>query len=231
MQCRLPKKQTIYIPASMLNVPFSVIIYACKNNLVPSTWGVGSYSYMTIDGTRYRIDVIGENHDEYADGSGIAPLTFQLHDCYKTRYAMNDSSTNVGGWADSKMRNTHLPAILALMPSEVQAAIKEVNKLTSAGNKSTTINTTADKLFLLSEIEIFGSITNSVSGEGSQYGYYASSIYGETVKNQNGNAWYWWERSPTKSNSTRFCYVNNSGNAGSTSADSSIPGVSFAFCF
>lgn len=215
----------------MINVPWSVVIYACKNNLVPSTWGVGSYNYMTIDGTRYRIDVIGENHDEYADGSGIAPLTFQLHDCYKTRYAMNGSSTNVGGWADSEMRNTHLPAILALMPSEVQAAIREVNKLTSAGNKSTTINTTADKLFLLSEIEIFGSVTNSVSGEGSQYDYYEA--YGETVntvKKLGDTASDWLSRSPEASSRLGFCNVDSEGNAFTTSATTSR-GVSFAFCF
>ena len=230
MQCRLPKKQTIYIPASMINVPLSVIIYACKNNLVPSTWGAGSYTYMTINGTRYRVDVIGKDHDEYADGSGTAPLTFQLHTCYGTRYTMNSSSTNVGGWKDSEMRNTHLPAIFALMPSEVQAAIKEVNKLTSAGNKSTTINTTADKLFLLSEIEIFGSVTNSVAGEGSQYERYASSIYGDTVKTVNGAASAWLSRSPRKTSALQFCGVDSEGNTTTTSASLSR-GVSFAFCF
>ena len=230
MQCRLPKKRVLNLPYLLSWTPWPLIIYACRNNIVPDSWGVGDHKNMTIDGKSYRIDVIGENHDEYADGSGIAPLTFQLHDCYNTRYAMNSSRTNVGGWADSEMRNTHLPAILAMMPSEVQSAIREVNKLTSAGNRSTTINTTADKLLLLSEIEIFGSVTNSVAGEGSQYGYYASSVYGDTVKTVNGAASAWLSRSPEASTRVGFCNVDSEGNAFTTSATISH-GVSFAFCF
>ena len=228
MQCRLPKKRVLNLPYLLTSAPWSLIIYACRNNIVPDSWGVGSYKNMIINGKQYRIDVIGVNHDEYADGSGIAPLTFQLHDCYNTKYAMNSSNTNVGGWADSVMRNTHLPAILAQMPSEVQSAIREVNKLTSAGKRSTTINTTADKLFLLSEIEIFGSATNSVAGEGSQYRSYVT--FGETIKNVNGTASNWLSRSPEANSRLGFCNVDSEGNAFTTSATTSH-GVSFAFCF
>lgn len=230
MQCRLPKKRVINLPYVFSTAPWSLIIYACRNNIVPDSWGIGSSKNMTINGKNYTVDVIGENHDEYADGSGIAPLTFQLHDCYNTKYAMNSSDTNVGGWTDSEMRNTHLSAILAQMPSEVQSAIREVNKLTSAGNRSTTINTTADKLFLLSEIEIFGSATNSVAGEGSQYERYASSALGETIKKVNGTASKWLSRSPRKGSTSSFCGADSEGNADYHFASGSY-GVSFAFCF
>lgn len=230
MQCRLPKNRVLNFPYLLTDAPWSLIIYACRNNVVPDSWGIASSKSMTINGKNYRIDVIGENHDEYADGSGIAPLTFQLRDCYNTKYAMNSSGTNVGGWADSEMRNTHLPAILAMMPTEVQNGIREVNKLTSAGNQSETINTTADKLFLLSEIEIFGSATNSVAGEGSQYERYASSVLGETIKNVNGTASKWLSRSPRKTSASYFCGVDSEGNAAYHSASLSY-GVSFAFCF
>ena len=124
---------------------------------------------------------------------------------------MNSSNTNSGGWTSCAMRSTHLPAILALMPTEVQNGIREVNKMTSAGSQSATINTTADKLFLLSEIEIFGSVSYSKSGEGTQYDYYKAG--NSKVKNYNGSAYYWWERSPYGSNSACFCYVNSSGYA------------------
>ena len=141
---------------------------------------------------------------------------------------MNSSNTNSGGWTSCAMRQTHLPAILALMPTEVQNGIREVNKLTSAGSQSSTINTTADKLFLLSEIEIFGSTTYSKSGEGSQYAYYSAG--NSKVKNLSGSASGWWERSPRGSNSTYFCRVDSGGDAGSNGASAS-PGVAFGFCF
>ena len=126
------------------------------------------------------------------------------------------------------MRSTSLPAILALMPSEVRAGIKEVNKLTSAGSQSSTINTTADKLFLLSEVEVFGSVTYSKSGEGTQYAYYAAG--NSKVKNFDGSAYGWWERSPYGSNSTYFCFVNSDGIADGIGASASF-GVAFGFCF
>ncbi len=126
------------------------------------------------------------------------------------------------------MRSTHLPAILALMPTEVQNGIREVNKLTSAGSQSATINTTADKLFLLSEVEIFGSTTYSAAGEGTQYDYYKAG--NSKVKNRNGSAARWWERSPYVSNSTGFCMVYSDGSANTRRASDAY-GVAFCFCF
>ena len=203
------------------------IISACQSGNVPDTWAVGNSKAMTIGGKSYQVDIIGKNHDTYANG-GTAPLTFQLHDCYGTKYAMNSSSTNSGGWTSCAMRQTHLPAILSQMPTEVQNGIREVNKMTSAGNKSATINTTADKLFLLSEIEIFGSIRYSKAGEGTQYDYYKAG--NSRVKNYDGRANYWWERSPHGSDSTEFCAVLNNGNADYNSANFRF-GVAFGFCF
>ena len=203
------------------------IIKACQANNIPDTWAVGNQKSMTIGGTDYVIDIIGKNHDTYSSG-GTAPLTFQMHDCYGELKQMNSTNTNVGGWTSCAMRETHLPAILTLMPMEVQNSIREVNKLTSAGNKSTTIETTADKLFLLSEVEIFGSTTYSASGEGTQYAYYKAGS--SKVKNVSGSASHWWERSPYSGSAITFCYANSGGTADFGGASTST-GVSFAFCF
>lgn len=210
------------------NNTWEQIIEACHNNAVPDTWKVADQKPMTINGVDYQIDIIGKNHDDYSDGSGKAPLTFQLHDCYADTKQMNSSHTNSGGWTSCAMRQTHLPAILALMPTEVQNGIREVNKLTSAGSKSSTINTTADKLFLLSEIEIFGSVSYSKRGEGTQYDYYKAG--NSKVKNRNGSTSVWLERSPCGSDSTIFCSVSRSGDASLTNAGVAS-GVAFGFCF
>ena len=209
------------------NNSWDAIIAACQRGNVPDTWVVGDSKTMTINGADYQIDIIGKNHDTYIAG-GTAPLTFQMHDCYATTYPMNSSGTNEGGWTSCAMRSTHLPAILALMPTEVQNGIREVNKLTSAGNQSATINTTADKLFLLSEIEIFGRATYSKAGEGNQYAYYSAG--NSRVKNKSGSASTWYERSPRANNSTTFCHVSSKGNAKYLYASDS-DGVAFGFCF
>ena len=214
--------------ANFADNTWAQIIKACQKKIIPTTWKVGDQKAMTIGGTDYLIDIIGINHDDYSDGSGKAPFTFQLHDCYSNKKAMNSSNTNSGGWTSCAMRQTHLPAILALMPTEVQNGIREVNKLTSEGSTSSTINTTVDKLFLLSEIEIFGSVSYSKSGEGTQYDYYKAG--NSKVKNRNGSAVGWWERSPYVSDSTAFCLVLSGGKA-NYYYSSFAYGVAFGFCF
>lgn len=215
------------LDAIFANNSWEAIIAACQSGRVPDSWAVGDSKMMTINSTDYQIDIIGKNHDTYTAG-GTAPLTFQMHNCYAETRLMNSSNTNSVGWTSCAMRQTHLPAIIALMPTEVQNGIREVNKLTSAGSQSSTINTTADKLFLLSEIEIFGSVSYSKSGEGTQYDYYKAG--NSKVKNRSGSAYAWWERSPRGSNSTSFCRVTTDGSTGYAAA-SSAGGVAFGFCF
>lgn len=227
-----PANKTCSVTVSLLKDNFadnewSEIIAACQSGNVPASWVVGNYKNMTINGKAYRIDIIGKNHDTYASG-GTAPLTFQMHDCYTETKQMNSSNTNSGGWNSCAMRSTHLPAILNLMPAEVKAAIREVQKKTGAGSQSSSIQTTNDKLFLLSEIEIFGSTTYSFAGEGKQYDYYKAG--NSKVKNLNGSAYDWWERSPYSSDSTAFCYVYSNGDANAVGAGTSR-GVAFGFCF
>lgn len=216
-----------FLNANFADNDWSTIIAACHSGSVPSTWVVGNSKTMTINGTSYQVDIIGKNHDTYAAG-GTAPLTFQLHDCYADTKAMNSSNTNSGGWKNSAMRTTHLPDIVALMPTEVRSGIREVSKKVSVGDTSSTIETVSDKLFFLSEVEIFGSNSYSMAGEGTQYDYYKAG--NSKVKNQNGSAASWWGRSPFTSDSTRFCLVNSKGSSNYSYA-SNARGVAFGFCF
>ena len=208
------------------NNSWAAIIKACQEKQVPDTWNVGNSCNMTINNKTYAIDIIGKNHDDYADGSGKAPLTFQLHDCYGDTKKMNSSNTNSGGWGQTEMRTTHLPAILALMPTEVQNGIREVLKKQRISGTSAMIIGQMDKLFLLSNNEIFG--TTGDFGEGTQYDYYKAG--NSKVKKWNGSAAAWWERSPGDGSSTSFKVVNSSGSENSDIANNAR-GVAFGFCF
>lgn len=201
-----------------------------KFGQAPNYWKVGDKKNITVNGVTYAAQIIGFDHDTLttADGSRTkAGITFQLVDCLKTTYSMNGSNTNVNGWRGSTMRTSTMATLLNQLSSDLKSVLKFVNKVTSVGNNSSGLETTSDKLFLLSEIEVFGATQYSYAGEGKQYEYYTAG--NSTIKKVNGSADHWWERSPCSGNTTAFCFVNNEGAAGDTIASYSI-GVSFGFC-
>ena len=191
-----------------------------------SVWSVGDKKTVNIGGVNYQAQIIGFNHDTKTAG-GKAGITFQLVDCLNSTEQMETSNTNANGWEGCKMRKTTLPNILTQLPEDLQTCIVPVNKVSSVGNNSSSLETTSDKLFLLSEIEIFGATTYSFAGEGTQYAWYAA---GNTkVKKVNGSANCWWERSPRSGDTANFCDVNSDGTAGYNGANVAN-GVSFGFC-
>ena len=188
-------------------------------------FNIGDTKNITVNGVNYPVQIIGFNHDTLAAG-GKAGVTFQLVDCLKETANMNNSNTNVNGWRGSAMR-TRMGTYLNQLNADLKAVIKNVNKVTSVGNNQSGLETTSDKLFLLSEIEIFGATTYSFAGEGKQYEYYAAG--NSTIKKVNGSAGVWWERSPRRDSTAAFCYVYSGGGAGINFASYSS-GVSFGFC-
>lgn len=193
-------------------------------------WKVGDRKNITVNGVTYPVQIIGFDHDTLttADGSRTkAGITFQLVDCMNTNYPMNSSNTNVGGWKNSVMRTSTMATLLNQLSSDLKNVLKFVNKVSSVGNNSSGLETVSDKLFLLSEIEVFGSTTYSYAGEGRQYEYYSAG--NSTIKKVDGSASAWWERSPRSGNTDGFCRVNSSGAAADNGASASH-GVSFGFC-
>ena len=201
-----------------------------KSGQAPNYWKVGDKKNITVNGVTYAAQIIGFDHDTLttADGGRTkAGITFQLVDCLKTTYSMNGSNTNVNGWRGSTMRTSTMATLLNQLSSDLKSVLKFVNKVTSVGNNSSGLETTSDKLFLLSEIEVFGATQYSYAGEGKQYEYYTAG--NSTIKKVDGSANFWWERSPYSGNTNFFCYVDSNGYDFYGNASYSR-GVSFGFC-
>ena len=187
---------------------------------------VGDSKTVNIGGTNYEVQIIGFNHDDKVSG-GKAAYSFQLVDCLNQTQQMNTSNTNTGGWNGSAMRG-RMSTYKSQLPATLRNVIKTVKKKSGTGGGSSSgTQQTNDDLFLLSEIEIFGTTTYSVAGEGTQYEWYKAG--NSRIKKVNGSAAGWWERSPRSGDTNNFCAVNGSSNAGSNSAYTSY-GVSFGFC-
>lgn len=214
------------------NTSWAEISDISELGLAQKYFKIGDRKSIKVGDVTYWTRIIGFNHDNLTSG-GKAGITFQMVECLNSTYYMNNNASNESGWSNCLMRTTHLQTtIWGQMESNLKSVIKTVNKLTSAGNSSDIIQTTQDTLFLLSEVEIFGSITHSKAGEGSQYAYYKSG--NSTIKSVSGAVKNWWERSPRGSGRTYFCNVNASGIADAPNASSGganlAYGVAFGFC-
>lgn len=187
---------------------------------------VGDSKTVNIGGTNYEVQIIGFNHDDKVSG-GKAAYSFQLVDCLNQTQQMNTSNTNTGGWNGSAMRG-RMSTYKSQLPAALRNVIKTVKKKSGTGGGSSSgTQQTNDDLFLLSEIEIFGTTTYSVAGEGTQYEWYKAG--NSRIKKVNGSAYSWWERSPYSGNTGYFCNVDSSGIADFYGAYDSY-GVSFGFC-
>ena len=118
------------------------------------------------------------------------------------------------------------------LPSDLQAIIKTVNKISDNGNKdATTLNTTKDKLFLLSLEEIGFTIDdtiNFVPGQGTKYEYFTDDT--SRVKSYlSGKLSKWWLRSANTDYSYFFFFVDSDGDWNDYSACDTFA-VAPAFC-
>lgn len=160
-------------------------------------------------------------------------------------FVMNASKTNSGGWKSSQMRtaicgtslSSYSGTIIAVIPAALRAVLKSVTKYTdNTGGESTAesaVTATTDYFFLLSEYEVFGSISRANSNEASkqeQYAYYSAGNSKIKYKhNGTSTAANWWLRSPRASYSYGFVYVGSGGRVSDTSANYSI-GFAPGFC-
>ena len=136
---------------------------------------------------------------------------------------MNSSATNAGGWKNCARRAWCNNVFFAALPSTWQSMVKIVNKKSGTGGGSSSgTEITADKIFLAAEIEIFGSRTYSVDGEGTQYQYYKNATanrYKMPKRSSDYVSNIYLERSPNSGGAGTFCLVSYNGNAGTSAAD------------
>ena len=161
-------------------------------------------------------------------------------------FSMNSSRTNSGGWASSQMRtnicgtslSSYSGTIIAVIPAALRAVLKSVTKYTDntangGGSTASYVTATTDYFFLLSEFEVFGSISYGNTNEKNkqaQYAYYSAGNSKIKYKhNGTSTAAYWWLRSPNASDSYTFVIVHTGGTVSNNYAYCSL-GFAPGFC-
>lgn len=186
-------------------------------------------------GEQVTLVILGFDHDDLT-GGGKAGMTIGMKNLLATTYRMNATATNEGGWDESEMRTSTMATLLSQLPSDLQSVIKQVNKKATAGGASTSITTSADKLWLLAEVEVDGTTSAGYADEGEQYEYWKTvkdgTVAADRIKylsNGSGSANAWWLRSPHVSASAYFRSFGSTGNVTNGSAHNTR-GVPFGFC-
>ena len=161
-------------------------------------------------------------------------------------FSMNSSRTNSGGWASSQMRtnicgtslSSYSGTIIAVIPAALRAVLKSVTKYTDntangGGSTASYVTATTDYFFLLSEFEVFGSISYGNTNEKNkqaQYAYYSAGNSKIKYKHDGtSTAALWWLRSPFASSSHFFVFVYTDGTVANYYADRSL-GFAPGFC-
>ena len=184
--------------------------------------------------TPVDVEIIGRYHDNLADGSGKAALTFFCKDLPNLKQRMNQESTNVGGYEASYMREFISGTILEQIPSELKNIIKPVYKISDGGATNASLVTTIDLLWLASCEEVgLSAGSNTLSGQGEIYSSIFSSDKDSRKKYITDNTesgGYWLRSSYYSSNSSSmFWRVTNSGGSYSDIAFNYFY-VAFGFC-
>ena len=127
------------------------------------------WSVKLTNGRTMTYRIVGINHDDLADGSGKAGLTFMAS---AASFGKNENlitrRDNIGGWEKSELRQRlNSGDLWNLLSSELKGDIKAVAKVTGQGDAEVS---TVDKVFLISGIEMY----NMWGGGGYQYEYWSS---------------------------------------------------------
>ena len=134
------------------------------------------FSVKLTNGKTLEYRIVGINHDDLADGSGKAGLTFESTNTVMGAQRINATNTNVGGWEKSELRGRlNSGDLWALLPAEIQSKAKAVKKMTDNQDGGTNYghcapSATTDKIFLLSTTEVYG----DMQSDGTQYEFYKS---------------------------------------------------------
>ena len=149
-------------------------------------------------------------------------MFFVFENCLDKQFPMNRNPTNAGGWAKSKMRAYLNGEIAKQFPDDLLESIEPISVEQRMPDEA--YAKSRDKLFLLSEEQVFGkSRLNSIPEKGvSQLRIFEGS-------QEYGKPFWWWLRSPYSGNTGSFVSVYSSGAVDFNFAPSS-GGVAPGFC-
>lgn len=197
-------------------------------------WNIGDTKTFKFYSSTFTAEIVGFDHDDLADGSGKAGISFisknvaftAFHNIATTTY---NKTTWAGCYARSEMNNAlnNTSAMESALASVVKTVIKKYYDLNDS-----TVKTTEDKMWAPSLSEIG---CGSLADEGDRYEKYTSnksvgSTYAELKKYDGGGTAQVWATRTKTSSGTKVYGVNISGVITTVTQGSSTASSGFGFC-
>lgn len=166
------------------NNTWNQITEACSIGIASSFWEIGDEKKFTIDETEYTAVILGFNHDDLADGTGKASITFATKEMQPATISYNPYTVYISDQLLDRLYNllsTKDSQICASINQDLITNILTVNKGISVVTYSDWITTDSGvenkefRCFLLSEEEVTGTNNYSSNGEGTLYEYFATA--------------------------------------------------------
>ena len=136
-----------------------------------------------------------------------------------TTHKMKDTDTNVGGWPATSMRTFVNNDIYNAIPEEIKNAIIDTTVVSGHGKNDTENFTSTDKLYLLTQKEIYTDLSNkwdSAKDLTRTLDYYTSigvttSNISGAIKKNGTSVSNWWLRAALSTNTRYFLFVYSDG--------------------
>ena len=227
----LRETKPLFNSISFAEDDWSLIETISKTGTAELYYNIGDEKTITLTtGEQVTLQILDFNRD-VADNGNVVGMTLGAKNLLNTKYPMNTTDTNGGGWQTSAMRTSTMQTIYNQLPSDLRTRVKQVKKQTYNGTSG--IVETYDYVWLLSQIELSGSLLGTYEGEGMQYRYWQEHNTDNDRRKltTSGAESAYWLRSPYTGDNFEFKIVSGSGQVSQfLNAEASWANGGVAFC-
>lgn len=205
---------------NLKDMTWGEILEISENGEAKNVFKPGDEIPVTLSGAapmRITMQIAGFDHDELADGSGKAGITFISKEAFLESAQWGGYTTTQIHWPNTILRQ-NVKNVKDLLPTELQSAIKDVYKL-YGWNTTNPVQSVVDDIFVPSASELGLSLASDRymrRDEGARYELFAENA--DIIKTYLGSAVDYWTRSSEVDSESgkvdnRKWYIKASGSA------------------
>lgn len=188
---------------------WQLIASVSKDGKARDYWKLGDEKSFTLIGGGELTAVICDFDKDELEQGGRAGISFGIKELMPgSAVAMNDTNSNLGGYAASLLAKHVQETVLPDFPQELRAVITAVRKYMGSGGTSPELTSARLELFPPSEEELSGNMLYSMNGEGSRYAFYETGGKAANTQRDISTVRSYWTRSAVSGSGSQFAGIS-----------------------